>query len=574
MSIITIEKSEVLVIGSGAAGIRAAIELYDNKVDVLVVGKCAKRDAHTLLATGGINAALGTMDPKDSWQLHAADTIKDGGGINDTDAVQILCKNASREVKQLAKWGCPFHKEKDGSISQRFFGAATYRRAAFAGDYTGKHILTTLIDQAVKRKIRFKPEVYIFSLLKNKGRINGALGLELRTGKIITFHAKAVVLCSGGHSRMYKRSSSRFFENNGDGIHLAYDVGAKFMDMELFQFHPTGMLWPKQADGVLVTEAVRGEGGILTNAKGERFMKKYDALRMELSARDIVARAIYMEVKAGRGTKRGGVWLDISHKPKAYIKNRLPRMFKQFKEYCNIDISKQKMEVAPTAHYSMGGVLVNHNTGKTSVPGLYAIGEVTSGVHGGNRLGGNSLAECIVFGRLTPQNIIRDLKKMKRIPLNEKMIKEKEKWLRDKLSSSGQDPTKVKAEMQKIMWACAGVVRKGKDMEKALKEIAKFKQAKLKTGKNLKMNKKLIDALDVGNAFPTCEMIIKGALMRKESRAAHSRSDYPKEKASWKKNIIYTPTKKGVKLSTRGVKKVSQEIAKFLKGKREIKLLE
>jgi len=572
---VTVEKAEVLVIGSGAAGLRAAIELHDKKVDVLVVGKCKKRDAHTVLATGGINAALGNMDPKDTWELHAADTIKDGGYVNDPIAVKILCKNAPQTVKELAKWGCPFHREKDGRITQRFFGAATYRRAAFAGDYTGLHILNTLVDQAVKRKIRFKTEVYIFSLLHNKGKVNGALGVDMRTGRIIAFYSTLVILCSGGHSRMYGRSSSRFWENNGDGIYLAYDAGAKFMDMEMFQFHPTGMLWPKKADGVLVTEAVRGEGGLLTNAKGERFMKTYDPKRMELSARDIVARAIYMEVKAGRGTKRGGVWLDITHRPLGYIKKRLPRMYKQFKEYCNIDISKQKMEVAPTAHYSMGGVFVDHATGKTSVKNLFAVGEVTSGMHGGNRLGGNSLAECIVFGRLTGGIVAKISRKMKWLPLDEKLIEKKTAKLMGIVEQKqGKNPITVKQDLQKMMWKYAGVVRNGRDMQKALQELAKFRKTKFKIGGSLQMNEKLIAALDIQNALPTCEMIIKSALLRKESRAAHYRSDYKKGNSKWKKNIICTPAKKGIVLSTRGIKPVPKGIAKFLRGKREIRLLE
>ena len=422
------EKSEVLIIGSGGAGLRAAIELHDNKKDVLIVGKCKKRDAHTILATGGINAALGNMDEKDSWELHAADTIRDGGLINDANAVVLLCKNASGAVKELAKWGTKFHREKNGKITQRFFGAATYRRSCFVGDVTGKAILNTLVNQVQKRKIPFKSEIYIFSLLHSNKKVNGALGLDMKTGKIIKFHSKVVVLATGGHSRMFGRSSSHFWENNGDGIYLAKKSGARFMDMELFQFHPTGMVFPKKASGILVTEAVRGEGGIITNSKGERFMEKYDPERMELSARDVVARANFMEIRGGKGTKHKGVWLDISHKSKSYIKKRLPRMYKQFKEYANIDISKQKMEVAPTAHYSMGGILVDHNTGKTDVKNLFAIGEVTSGVHGGNRLGGNSLAEITVFGKLTAQTILKELKKIKPTPINNSLI-EKEQTL-------------------------------------------------------------------------------------------------------------------------------------------------
>jgi len=557
--------SDVLVIGSGGAGLRTAIELFDNKVDVLVVGKCKKRDAHTIMATGGINAALANMDKNDSWQLYAADTIRDGGYINDSDAVKFLCKDAPRAIKELARWGVKFHKERSGKISQRFFGAATFRRACFVGDHTGKAILNTLINQTLKRGIRFRSEVYIFALLTNDGAVNGALGLDLESGKILTFHTKIVVLCTGGHSRMFKRSSSRFWENNGDGIGLSYDLKADFMDMEMFQFHPTGMVYPAEAEGLLVTEAIRGEGGKLTNAKGERFMEKYDSKRMELSSRDVVARAIYNEVISGRGTKKGGVYLDISFRPKKYILRRLPKMYAQLKKYNKIDISKDKMQVAPTAHYSMGGIHVDHLTGKTKIKNLYAVGEVTAGVHGGNRLGGNSLAEIVVFGRSTGQSVLKDLKKIKWTPLDYEQVENKRQDFNDMfITGIGKNPIKVKRDIQKMMWRYVGVVRNKRGMLKALSAIEKFKKVKLRTGRKLKMNEKLIASLDIKNMIPTCEMIIKSALYRKESRAAQFRSDYPITLAKWKKNIIVTPTMYGLEISTKPVPRVPREIQKFL----------
>lgn len=567
--------SEVLVIGSGGAGLRTAIELHDRKIDVTVVGKCERRDAHTILATGGINAALGNMDPKDSWELHAADTIKDGGLINDTDAVITLCKNAPSAVRELAKWGCPFHREKNGKISQRFFGAATYRRACFSGDYTGREILNTLVNQTLKRKIPFKSEVYILNLLKDSsGKVNGALGLDIRKGKFVIFHCKLVVLCAGGHSRMFKRSSSRFWENNGDGIYLAYDLGGKFMDMEMFQFHPTGMLWPMKADGLLVTEAVRGEGGILTNAKGERFMQRYDKERMELSARDVVARAIYQEVHAGRGTRRNGVWLDISHKPASYIRKRLPRMVKQFKDLAGVDITKEKMEVSPTAHYSMGGLFLDHKTGRTSVKGLYAVGEVTAGVQGGNRLGGNSLAEIVVYGRLTGKQMAKDVRGMKFSKLDERRIIDNKNKVLELNDNKGKNPIEVKKEIQKMMWENAGVVRSGLKLKKGLRELKKYKKLSFKIGKDLKMNEKLINALDVRNMIPTCEMILLSALERKESRAAHYRKDYLKTNSKYKKNIVIEPGKDGFKLKWKAVKPVPKKIKKLMNTKKSKVLLE
>ncbi len=563
----SIQTADVLVIGSGGAGVRATIELHDRGVDVLMVGKCKKREAHTIWATGGINAALGTMDKKDSWQLHAADTIRDGEFINDTDAVITLCKNAPKAVQELAKWGCPFHKEKNGKISQRFFGAATYRRACFVGDKTGKAILNTLIDQALKRKVRFKPEVYITRLLKDgQGAANGAVGLDLRTGRFIVFHAKAVIMAAGGHSRMFKRSSSLFWENNGDGIALAHGAGAAFMDMEMFQFHPTGMVHPKVAEGVLVTEAVRGEGGILTNSKGERFMDKYDPQRMELSARDIVARANYNEIYNGRGTKHNAVYLDITHRPKSYILKRLPRMYEQFKKYAKVDISKEKMEVAPTAHYSMGGIFVDHTTGRTTIENLYAIGEVTAGTHGGNRLGGNSLAEIVVFGRLTGANVAKDVKQRKHTPLEYAQIEEAITNVQSLTNAkTGVDPIKAKQDIQELMWKGVGVVRNAKGMQQAQRALKKYKRIKLKTGKKLVANEKLIAALDVHNMIPTCEMILTSALERTESRAAHYRSDYPKMQAKWKKNIIIQGNGKGnYTMKKRPVKPVPKSVAKHI----------
>ncbi|HLC74247.1 MAG TPA: FAD-dependent oxidoreductase [Candidatus Nanoarchaeia archaeon] len=566
-------KTDVLVIGSGGAGLRAAIELHDNNADVLVVGKCAQRDAHTVLATGGINAALATMDSKDGWQLHAADTLRDGGEINDARAVEILCKNAPFAVNELARWGADFHREKNGKITQRFFGAATYRRACFVGDQTGRAILHVLVDQVNKRKVPFHSGIYIFSLLHDKkNTVNGAIGLNIKDGGIVVYHAKAVILATGGFSRVFARSSSRNFENNGDGIRLAYDVGASFMDMEMFQFHPTGMVYPKEAEGVLVTEAVRGEGGVLTNARGERFMKRYDAERMELSARDIVARAVYTEVKEGRGTKNGGVWLDISHKPKSYILKRLPKMYSQFKHYAHVDISKQKMEVAPTAHYSMGGIFVDHTTGKTTVPRLYAIGEVTSGVHGANRLGGNSLAEIIVYGRLTGARVAREVKKMQFLSLDQKQIARRIREL--PLGVKGSNPITEKKALQQLMWQHVGVVRRGKDMKKAIRMLDRWKKMRFNCGTSLRRNQKLIAALDIKGMIPASEMILRSALFRRESRGAHYRADYRDTLKKWQKNIVCTRTARGIRLALRKVMPVPLLLKQYIKKKQYIHHLE
>jgi len=554
-------KTDVLIIGSGGAGLRAAIELHKQHIDVLVVGKCARRDAHTILATGGINAALKTMDKKDSWQLHAADTLRDGGEINNSKAVELLCKHAPRAVQELASWGMKFHRETNRKITQRFFGAATYRRACFAGDYTGKEILRVLVNQVMKRRIKFKSNMYIFSLLSSKGKVNGALGFDIKTHSVIMFQAKVVVLATGGYSRMFQRSSSRFWENNGDGIKLAGDVGATLMDMEMLQFHPTGMIFPKEAEGILVTEAVRGEGGILTNVKGERFMHRYDKERMELSARDIVARSIYLEVQAGRGTKRGGVFLDISHRPRQYILKRLPKIFWQFQKYAGIDISKQKMEVAPTAHYSMGGVFVNHTTGKTTVENLYAIGEVTAGVHGANRLGGNSLAEIMVFGRLTAQQIARDVRKVHSIPIDEKLVKKKNEEFERLKHSKGKNPIKVMKSIQQLMWKHCGVARNAHDMKKAVIQLEKYARIKFNCANTMD----LVAALNVQNIIFSSEMILRSALLRKESRGAHYRTDYPRLSKTWRKNILCVSSKSGYQLKMRQVAPIPKELKMFIK---------
>tara|TARA_Y100000310_G_scaffold343862_1_gene453546 strand:+ start:477 stop:2219 length:1743 start_codon:yes stop_codon:yes gene_type:complete len=565
------ETTEVLIVGSGGAGLRCAIELHDKKVDCLVVGKCKQRDAHTILATGGINAALGSLDPEDSWQLHAADTIKDGGMLNDAAAVVQLCKDAPRAVREIQKWGAHFHREKNGKISQRFFGAASYRRACFTGDQTGLAILNALVRQTLKRKIRFQSCVYIFSLLKNKGKVNGALGIDLVKGELVKYHSKIVVLCTGGHSRMFSRSSSRFWENNGDGIYLAAQAGAEFMDMELFQFHPTGMVWPLAHAGTLVTEAVRGEGGILTNARGERFMKKYDPVRMDLSARDIVAISIFKEVHAGRGTRHGGVWLDITHKPRSYILSRLPKMYRQLKALAGVDITKEKMEVGPTAHYSMGGIKVDHSTGRTKVAGLYAIGEVTSGVHGGNRLGGNSLAELLVFGRSTGRSIVRALRSSRWVPVNESQVNFESTRLMDLFhGSNGVDPLAEKRKLQEVMWKHVGVVRTGSGLKRGLKALELCCKKGMKISGGLKMNEQLIAALDVQNMLPTCEMIIRAAAFRKETRRAHIRTDYPKTLKRWEKNIVVALVKGKVKLRTQKVKRVPKEIQKLIDHENEL----
>ncbi|WP_346115047.1 L-aspartate oxidase, partial [Nonomuraea maheshkhaliensis] len=392
--------TSVLVIGTGGAGLRAAIELAERGVDILTVGKRPKADAHTSLAAGGINAALATMDPEDTWQQHAADTLKESYLLANPETVRIVTEGAARGIEDLVRYGMPFAREQDGRISQRFFGAHTFRRTSYAGDYTGLEIQRTLINRAAQLDVRVLDTVYITRILVRDNAVFGAYGFDLTDGSRYVIHADAVILAAGGHTRVWRRTSSRRDENTGDSFRLAVLAGCRVRDPELVQFHPSGLIAPENAAGTLVSEAARGEGGILRNRLGERFMSRYDSERMELSTRDRVALAAYTEIKEGRGTPDGGVWLDVSHLPRETIMTRLPRVYQTLLELQMLDITKKPIEVAPTAHYSMGGVWVRPEDHGTGVDGLYAIGEAASGLHGANRLGGNSLIELLVFGRI------------------------------------------------------------------------------------------------------------------------------------------------------------------------------
>ncbi len=407
MNISSRRSCDVLIIGGGSAGLRAAIEAHDAGADVLIISKSRKGDPHTVLARGGINAALGTMDPDDNWLVHAVDTLREGEFLADYERVQVLCKNAPDAINELVNWGARFHREKDGRLTQRFFGAHTFRRTVFYGDWTGQEIIRVLMDQVSLRKIEIVDNVSITTLLKSDNlsrkreetKVTGALGIDFKKKEIVIFKCKSLILAGGGYTRVYAVSSSRSFENHGEDMVLAYEAGADLVDMEMVQFHPTGMVWPHKALGTLATEAIRGEGGILLNSKGERYMRNYYPERMELGPRDVVARATYNEILDGRGTEHGGVWLDVTHLSKQKILERLPTMYEQFKNIDGIDISKEKMEVGPTAHYSMGGIVVDMKC-RTKIRGLFAVGEVISQIHGANRLGGNSLLDTVVFGKI------------------------------------------------------------------------------------------------------------------------------------------------------------------------------
>jgi succinate dehydrogenase / fumarate reductase, flavoprotein subunit len=560
---------DVLIIGGGSAGLRAAIEAHDVGAHVLIISKSRKGDPHTVLARGGINAALGTMDPEDNWMIHAADTLREGAFLADYERVEVLCKNAPGAVNELVNWGARFHREKDGRLTQRFFGAHTYRRTVFYKDWTGEEIIRVLMEQVQQRKIEIIDNIYITKLLKSvnvngegpagekegeveEEEVKGAIGIDIEKKEIVIFDCKSLILAAGGYTRVYSVSSSRIFENYGEGVALAYEAGADLVDMEMVQFHPTGMVWPEKALGTLATEAIRGEGGRLLNSKDERFMKNYYPKRMELGPRDIVARANYNEIIAGRGTEHGGVWLDITHLPKEKILDRLPTMYEQFKNIAGIDISKEKMEVGPTAHYSMGGVVVDIKC-RTKIRGLFAVGEVISQIHGANRLGGNSLLDTVVFGKIVggeAARLSKELAEIKKtagpssqLQLNVNNQKEFED---DHGIFIVKEPIKFRNEIQELMKQNAGIIREETKLQNGLKRILELKNEFYSKDNILKEFKidddgngeNVVLTWEVKSSLVVCEAIIRSALMRQESRGAHYRSDFPNlDDEKWKVNI-------------------------------------
>jgi succinate dehydrogenase / fumarate reductase flavoprotein subunit len=520
--------ANVLVIGTGAAGLRAAIAAHQAGREVVVLGKRRRDDAHTVLAAGGINAALGTVDPQDSWQQHFADTLREGYFLADPRVVELLAREAPAAVLELAEWGAPFARTPDGRLDQRFFGAHRWRRTCYAGDWTGRAILRTLTAKVAELGLTVIDDQYVSQLLVTDGVCFGALAFDLETGERTVFLADAVVLAAGGHTRIWRRSSSRRDENTGDGMYLALRAGCRLQDMELVQFHPTGMVTPEEAAGTLVTEAVRGEGGHLKNALGERFMVRYDPERMELSARDRVALANYTEITEGRGGPNGGVFLDITHLGKDTILEKLPRMYRQFLEYQMLDISQQPMEVAPTAHYSMGGVVVDPDTHATDVAGLYAAGEVTAGLHGANRLGGNSLAETVVFGRRAGQaaadwSSSRDLQLRAR-----EVVRAADQELSGFLRHGRQFARPLQRALRDTMWETCGVVRDEAGLEQGLDRVAELRE--LAGDVDVRPSSEgygdLAHALDLRASLMAAEATLLGALARRESRGAHQRRDF------------------------------------------------
>ena len=521
--------SNVLVIGCGGAGLRAAIEVKLRGLEVNILGKRMKRDAHTVLAAGGINAAFGNVDPEDSWQQHFVDTYLEGYKLGDPSQIEIMAKESPLLVKEIDAWGANLAKLKNGKIDQRYFGAHTFRRTCYSGDFTGSSILNTLLSKADELKIPIFDNQYVSDLLIEDKVCFGAISFNTFTSEIMIHLAQSVILCTGGHTRLWKKSSSRKNENTGDVYHLALKAGCELIDMEMVQFHPSGMVYPEEEAGTLVTEAVRGEGGRLFNVEGERFMQRYDPKRMELSTRDRVAMANYTEISQGRGTRNGGVYLDISHKNKEFIIKKIPSIYRKFIEVQMLDISKEPMEVSPTAHYSMGGILVNADDHSTSIKGLFAAGEVAGGLHGANRLGGNSLAEILIFGRragISSANYSRSIIHQKK---SREVIIKAEKNIKKFIKLGDELPIELLKNLRGIMWEYCGVVKNEKLLNTGLKKIREIKNKLHNICVRIYDHncQDLITVMDLESSIITAEATILSALKREESRGAHQRNDYP-----------------------------------------------
>ena len=558
---------DVLVVGAGGAGLRAAIEASAAGVSVGLVCKSLLGKAHTVMAEGGIAAALANVDDRDSWRVHFADTMRGGQYVNDWRMAELHAKEAPDRVRELEAWGAVFDRTKDGRILQRNFGGHKYPRLAHVGDRTGLEMIRTLQDKGVHQGIDVHMECTVTRLLKDGDRIAGALAYDRERGFFRLFRAKAVVIATGGIGRAFKITSNSW-EYTGDGQSLAYHAGAELQDMEFVQFHPTGMVWPPSVRGILVTEGVRGEGGILKNKDGKRFMFEdipdayksstadseeegwrytqgdKDARRPpELLTRDHVARCIMREVREGRGSPHGGVYLDIAwikgRLPGGaeHIKKKLPSMYHQFKELADLDITEEPMEVGPTTHYVMGGVRVDPDTQMSRVPGLFAAGEAAAGLHGANRLGGNSLSDLLVFGQRAGAYAARYAREQKPVRIDDGAVDEAVRSALEPFSrpASEEGPYQVQHALQEMMQDLVGIVRTEDEMKRALEWIGKLRerQTRVRVEGNRQYNPGWHTALDLEHLLTVSEAITRAGIERKESRGAHFRSDYSAKDATF-----------------------------------------
>jgi succinate dehydrogenase / fumarate reductase flavoprotein subunit len=575
---------DVLVIGAGGAGLRAAIEASSAGVKVGLICKSLLGKAHTVMAEGGMAAAMGNVDDRDSWKVHFADTMRGGQYVNNWRMAELHAKEAPARVHELEAWGAVFDRTREGKISQRNFGGHRYPRLAHVGDRTGLEMIRTLQDHGIHQGITVHMEYTIVDLLKDSGRVVGAFGYDRERGRFRVFKAKAVVVCTGGLGRAYKVTSNSW-EGTGDGVSLAYHAGAELLDMEFIQFHPTGMIWPPSVMGILVTESVRGEGGVLRNKDGRRFM--YDDIPdnyksqtstdpeegwrytqndknakrpPELLTRDHVARCINREVKAGRGSPHGGVFLDISwikeKIPDAaeHIKKKLPSMYHQFMQLANLDITKDPMEVGPTTHYAMGGVRVNGDTQATNVPGLFAAGECAAGLHGANRLGGNSLSDLIVFGKRAGEHAAKFAGENPAGSINDEQVGSAAHEALapfergEKTGATADGPYQVQRDLQEMMQKLVGIVRREDEMVQALDGLGKLceRARHVAVYGHREYNPGWHTAVDLKHLLTVSEAITRAALDRKESRGGHFREDFPdKDPAAAKYNSVISKSPEG-----------------------------
>ncbi|MBZ5600964.1 MAG: fumarate reductase/succinate dehydrogenase flavoprotein subunit [Acidobacteriia bacterium] len=558
---------DVLIVGAGGAGLRAAVEASAAGVKTAVLSKSLLGKAHTVMAEGGMAAAMGNVDDRDNWRVHFADTMRGGQYLNNWKMAELHAKEAPARVREMEAWGAVFDRTKDGRILQRNFGGHRYPRLAHVGDRTGLELIRTLQDHGIHQGIDFHMETTIVTLLKDGDRCVGVLAYDRERGRFKLFHAKAVVLATGGIGRAYQITSNSW-EYTGDGHSLAYHAGAALLDMEFVQFHPTGMVWPPSVRGILVTEGVRGEGGVLRNSEGKRFMfddipenykpqtadneeegwrytqgDKNARRPPELLTRDHVARCIRREVKEGRGSPHGGVFLDIAwikeRLPNSveHIKKKLPSMYHQFKQLADIDITQVPMEIGPTTHYMMGGVQVDAESQMSTIAGLFAAGESAAGLHGANRLGGNSLSDLLVFGKRAGEFAAKFAREHGAGQVNNEQVEEAARWALAPFDRgpAGENPYTVQHDLQAMMQDLVGIVRQEEEMERAIEGIQALKARAAKAGiaGNREYNNGWHTALDLNNLLTVSEAIAMAALIRKESRGAHFRDDYPEKSKYW-----------------------------------------
>jgi succinate dehydrogenase / fumarate reductase, flavoprotein subunit len=589
---------DVLVIGAGGAGLRAAIEASARDVRVGVVTKSLLGKAHTVMAEGGIAAALSNVDERDNWKVHFSDTMRGGQYLNDWRMAELHAREAPDRVRELEAWGALFDRTKDGRILQRNFGGHRYPRLAHVGDRTGLEMIRTLQDHGIHLGMDVHMECTILTLLKDNGRIAGAFGYERERGRFLLFQAKAVVIATGGIGRAYEITSNSW-EYTGDGHSLAYHAGAALKDMEFVQFHPTGMVWPPSVRGILVTEGVRGEGGVLQNKDGRRFMfddipENYrtqtadnedegwrytqgdrNARRPpELLTRDHVARCIVREVREGRGSPHGGVFLDIAWikarmpDAAAHIKRKLPSMYHQFKQLADIDITQEAMEVGPTTHYMMGGVRVDPDTQMSDVPGLFAAGECAAGLHGANRLGGNSLSDLLVFGKRAGEYAAEFAKQNGPVTTDPNQLDAAAQAAIEPFGRTGESPYQVQHDLQHMMQDLVGIVRRADEMERALEELRVLgeRARKVAVTGNREYNGGWHTALDLHNLLTVSELITRAANQRKESRGAHFRDDYPqKDDSIGRCNIVVQRNESGEpQLSSEPLREMPAELKQVI----------